>query len=316
MTYSPLTTETMPPTGLTLINGKRVHKWSSRPAGTKIRGLNVHHHADTGTGGIDRLVKSSAKASANYIIRTSGALIGSVPEEYRAWTTSSAAADNDKITVEIQNSTGAPEWRISDAAWTTLVRLYADLAERHGFAPTRANVKGHQEYGVATACPGPYLLPRLGQVAAEAAALGGAAPVDKPAAPAPAKPAPAPAAPTGLTADGFWGAATTRRGQAVLGTPEDGVVTNQTSAWRPGNPGLTSGWDWTGKPGDGGSQFIAAHQRLLAQRGHYKGAIDGKAGPQYFRALQADLDTPADGVVSSPSRMVIALQQRLNEGRI
>ena len=172
MTYSPLTNEAMPPTGK-YWNGKAwVNKWSPRPAGVRVNGLNVHHHAATSDAGIYRLVTSNDPASANYIIRNNGSLIGSVPEEFRAWTTSAYVNDDDKITVEIQNETGAPDWRISAAAMATLIRLYVDLARRYSFAPVRANLKGHQEYGVATACPGPYLLPRLDDVARKAAALG------------------------------------------------------------------------------------------------------------------------------------------------
>lgn len=167
MTYSPLTDLVRRPTGL--YNGKR--KWSSRPPNVRINGLNVHHWADTTMSGYRRLVESSDPASANYILFDNGTLVGSVPEEYRAWTTSSYDNDKDKITVEIQNSTGAPSWRISDKAMHTLIRLYADLAERHSFPATRSHIKGHQEYGVATACPGPYLLPRLDNVARSARTL-------------------------------------------------------------------------------------------------------------------------------------------------
>jgi hypothetical protein len=168
--YSPLIDQKMPPTGKAYINGRWVEKWSARPSGVKINGLNVHHWAGTGMSGLDRLVKSSDPASTNYLILNDGTLIGSVPEEYRAWTTSAYVNDDDKITVEIQNETGGPSWRISDAAMATLIRLYADCAKRHKFSPVRANLKGHQEYGIATACPGPYLLPRLDDVARKAAA--------------------------------------------------------------------------------------------------------------------------------------------------
>lgn len=168
MTYSPLTDKRMPPTG----RYQGGVKWQARPSGVRINGLNVHHWASTNLSGLDRLVKSSDPASANYLILNDGTLIGSVPEEFRAWTTSAYANDDDKITVEIQNETGAPSWRISDAAMETLIRLYADIARRHKFPPTRAHLKGHQEYGIATACPGPYLLPRLDEVARKAAALG------------------------------------------------------------------------------------------------------------------------------------------------
>lgn len=167
MTYSALTDLERPPTGKYM--GR--NKWSSR-GGQKVDGMNVHHWASTGMGGYSRLVESGEPASANYLILNDGRLIGSVPEEYRAWTTSSFANDDDKITVEIQNQTGAPSWSISPAAMRTLIELYADVARRYGFSPVRANLKGHREYGVATACPGPYLSPRLDFVAEEAAKLG------------------------------------------------------------------------------------------------------------------------------------------------
>jgi len=175
MTYSPLTDKKMPPTG----RYQGGVKWQARPAGVRINGLNVHHWASTNLSGLDRLVKSNDPASANYLILNDGTLIGSVPEEFRAWTTSAYANDDDKITVEIQNETGAPSWRISDAAMATLIRLYADIARRHKFPPTRAHLKGHQEYGIATACPGPYLLPRLDEVARKAAALGNSTPTQE-----------------------------------------------------------------------------------------------------------------------------------------
>jgi N-acetyl-anhydromuramyl-L-alanine amidase AmpD len=160
VTYSSLIDLKLPPTA---------RKWSSR-GGRRPNGMIVHHWASTSMAGRDRLVYSSDPASANYLIYNDGRLVGSVPEEYRAWTSSSFAADDDKITVEIQNETGAPGWKISAAAFATLVRLYADVARRNGFAATRGNLFGHRDF-YATACPGPYLYPRLGEVATQAAAL-------------------------------------------------------------------------------------------------------------------------------------------------
>lgn len=304
MTYSPLTDEIRPPTG----RYRGGPKWSPRPSGGRIRGLNVHHWAGTGLSGLRRLIESSDPASANYLILTDGTLIGSVDERYRAWTTSSYAADADKITVEIQNSSGAPHWRISDAAMSTLVALYRDLGSRYGFPTTRANLRGHQEYGVATACPGPYLLPRLDDVARRASL--GATPVSKP-----IRGPQSAGGPSRLAVDGWWGSATTRRLQEALGTMPDGIVSSQEDAWRARNPGLTTGWDWTARR-PRGSQAIRAHQELLRSRGLYLARLDGLLGPQYVRALQADLHTTADGVISARSRAVMALQERLNEGKI
>lgn len=306
--YSPLVEAIRPPTG----RYKNGPKWSERPDGYKINGVNVHHWAGTSMSGFDRLVKSNDPASANALILNSGTLIGSVDERLRAWTTSDYDNDKTKITVEIQNQTNGPDWRISDAAMDTLVRFFADCAAYHDFAPTRSNLKGHQEYGIATACPGPYLLPRLDDVARAAAALGGTP--SKPHNPKPVKPF----NPENdkLEVDGVWGRDTTVKAQTVLGTKADGVISNQTRAWKNGSPGLAAGWDWTGEESDGGSTFIAKHQALLKKRDFYDGKLDGKAGPKYFSALQRDLGTPVDGKVSKPSRMVAALQKRLNSDRI
>lgn len=304
--YSPLVDEVMLPTGR--YNGQR--KWSPRPDGAKIEGLVVHHHATTSNAGIDRLVKSNDPASANYIIRDNGNLIGSVPEEYRAWTSGSAEVDNVHITVEVQNSTGAPTWKISNAALATLVLLYADVAKRRKFEPVKSNIPGHRDFA-ATACPGPYLYPKLGEVAQKAAALNGN--IEKPKPPTPSKPTP----PTSnkLIVDGFWGKAVTRRAQKLLGTTVDGVISNQTEAWR-SNQGLTTGWDWTGEAEDGGSEFVRKHQELLRSRRLYLGKIDGKIGPLYITALQKDVGTYPDGRIGYRSATVKKFQQKLNSGRI
>ena len=179
MTFSPLTRRT-------LTTSKRSSRF-----GTKISRVIVHHWAGT-AGGIERLVYSSDKASANYIILTDGTIIGSVPEKYRAWTSGSAAADRPSITVEVQNSTRGPDWKVSDAAIASLERLIADIAKRYGWSNIREGheVRGHRSFA-STACPGPYLWPRLGTIAKNALTiLRGSAPKPAPA-PSPS-PSPAP----------------------------------------------------------------------------------------------------------------------------
>ena len=159
MTFSPLTTKTLTTT-----------KRSSR-FGTKISRVIVHHWAGT-AGGIERLVYSSDKVSANYIILSNGTIIGSVPEEYRAWTSGSATADRQSITIEVQNSTRSPNWEVSDAAIKALEKLIADIAKRYRWSTIREGyeVRGHREFA-STACPGPYLWPRLGTIAKNALAI-------------------------------------------------------------------------------------------------------------------------------------------------
>ena len=180
MTFSPLT-------DVILETTKRSGRGNAR-----VSRVIVHNWAGM-HGGIERLVYSTDAASSNYIILSqaykmpragrrlngstvpagtvlpAGTIIGSVPEEYRAWTSGSAAADNSSITFEIQNSTPAIPGEISQAAWNSSVRLLADIAKRYRFPKIEfgSTVRGHKEFQD-TSCPGPWLWPRLPQLAADA----------------------------------------------------------------------------------------------------------------------------------------------------
>lgn len=159
MTFSGLTTGTLP----------HHNKYTSRH-GRRITRVIVHHWAGT-VGGDVSLASPGREASTNYILYGDGRLVGQVPEEYRAWTSGSWDADASSITIEVQNSTNAPEWCVSNQAIAKLTILIADVARRYGWGSiNRTNVRGHQEFA-ATACPGPYLYPRLGSIAANANAL-------------------------------------------------------------------------------------------------------------------------------------------------
>lgn len=110
--------------------------------------------------------------SANYVIGDDGTIISCVPEEYRAWTSSSEDNDTQAITVEVCNSTGDPEWRVSDAALEALINLGVDICRRYnlpGFTWT-GNKNGtltiHKMFW-ATACPGPYLESKMPYIAEE-----------------------------------------------------------------------------------------------------------------------------------------------------
>lgn len=164
---------------------------------------------------------------------------------------------------------------------------------------------GHQDApGAQTACPGRYAQALIDDINRGEYRADGAVEVDNPITP----PKPSTPAKDDLTVDGFWGGNTTRRLQRVLGTTVDGVVSSQSRAWKAANPGLTTGWEWVAKPQ--GSRVIAALQNRL---GSYP---DGILGPDTIRDLQRHLGTPVDGVLSRESRAIMALQRRLNEGKI
>lgn len=121
---------------------------------------------------------------------------------------------------------------------------------------------------------------------------------NKPASPKPSKPKSA-----SLTVDGKWGSDTTRALQKALGTPVDGVISNQ-----PRNA-VTNALYGGVTFGSSGSPMVRALQRKIGAK------ADGKLGPETVRKLQKYLGTPVDGVISRPSSpMVKELQCRLNKG--
>lgn len=164
MGFSSLTSRTIPNHG----------KYSSR-RGVRISRVNVHHWAGT-SGGESRMTDPNADVSCNYLILSTGEVVGNVDEAYRAFTSGSWDADAPAITIEVQNSAttvvngdnnNPASWPISDAAYRSLINLIADIAKRYGWgAVTRAEVRGHREFS-STACPGGFLWHRLSDVAGQ-----------------------------------------------------------------------------------------------------------------------------------------------------
>ena len=138
------------------------------------KGITVHHMAATAFDSAgSRFSNQSQKASAHYGVGP-GYWCQYVSEDDGAWHGGCDFANLETIGIECVNSTGAPDWRLDDATLDALARLMADIAVRHGWAALKhgTNVWGHREmtaYGAeATACPGPYLWPRLDEVIAKA----------------------------------------------------------------------------------------------------------------------------------------------------
>lgn len=160
MTFSPLISGTLP----------HHNKFSSR-AGASVNRVIQHHWASTSLAGEAALVSPTTKKSVNYLVYNDGTIKGQVPEEYRPWTSGSAAVDNSSITIEAQNQTSGPEWKVSDAAINSIVRLIAEIATRRGWGSYSTDTyRGHREFA-STACPGPYLWPRLQSIRDAANAL-------------------------------------------------------------------------------------------------------------------------------------------------
>lgn len=141
-------------------------------AGQKICKFTPHHMAGILTGkqcAVNVFQKPGREASANYCIGNDGDIVCDVYEEDRAYTSSSRSNDRQAITVEVSNCEIGGQWRISDAAWNSLVNLAEDVCRRHGFrlsydGTSNGSLTTHDMFSN-TNCPGPYLKGKLNELA-------------------------------------------------------------------------------------------------------------------------------------------------------
>ena len=129
----------------------------------KISEITVHHAAGiVSVDALGRLWQKKGRAGSSHY-GVSGAQIGQyVSEDDIAWTNSNWSANCRAVTIEVSNSSGAPNWEVSDTSMQTLVKLVADIARRNGLFPlvVGKTLTYHSMY-TATACPGPYLKSKL-----------------------------------------------------------------------------------------------------------------------------------------------------------
>lgn len=113
--------------------------------------------------------KPNRIASANYCIGNDGDIVCNVYEEDRAYTSSSRVNDNQAITVEVSNCEIGGQWKISDAAWNSLVKLAVDVCRRYNFklvydGTPNGSLTRHNMFANTT-CPGAYLQGRFQELA-------------------------------------------------------------------------------------------------------------------------------------------------------
>lgn len=138
----------------------------------KISKITIHHCAgNCSVETIGNIFKpASRKASSNYGIGTDGRVGLYVEEKNRAWTSGSAENDQQAITIEVSNNSGAPNWTVSDKAYAKLIDLCVDICQRNGIKSLNwtgdktGNLTCHYMFQ-ATACPGPYLKGKMGDIA-------------------------------------------------------------------------------------------------------------------------------------------------------
>jgi hypothetical protein len=250
-------------------------------------------------------------ASSNYGIGSDGRIAAYVDEDYGAWTSGSRYNDCRAITFECANY---GDGSFSDACWSSLVALCADICRRYGFRG--AVFTGDTDYDEVpdgymlltmhrwfqeTDCPGDWAASRFGQLAEDInAAMDGETPSVGPRNNTRGGK---------LDVDGCCGYNTVLDMQHALGTYEDGVISGQWRGYEDDLPAVYS-IEWGGQ----GSQMVFALQEMV-------GAFtDGVWGPNTSEHLQRWLiakgyscgGAGADGMFGSHS--VEALQRCLNDG--
>lgn len=174
--------------------------YTSGRGGCDIKGIVIHHAVATNLDSVAAVFSRQGRnGSAHYGVNH-GSVDQYVREDDIAWHCSNWWGNQHTIGIETCNSTLAPNYEIADDTMETLVKLVADIAKRHNLGRLYYNpsedcstITGHKDWqGAKTACPGPYLYPRLQEICDRAnAILDGGTPAPAPQ-PAPA-PAPAPA---------------------------------------------------------------------------------------------------------------------------
>lgn len=142
----------------------------------------IHHNATTSKEAAigTWVIGSGAYTSAHYEI-ANNEIIGTLGENYVAYHAGGTGGsdvptisdiNNRSIGLEFLNSTGAPDWEVSDETLHSGGKLLADICERYGLPIDRNTIKLHREI-TATACPGGLDIDKLIQYAREAAGVTG-----------------------------------------------------------------------------------------------------------------------------------------------
>ncbi len=158
----------------TLVNYTKISPSSNDPRNKDIKKITIHHMAGNltveGCGAL--FANPGRQASSNYGIGSDGRVGMYVEEKNRAWTSGNAENDYQAVTIEVANISGAPDWKVSDAALSKLIDLCTDICQRNKIEKLNytgdktGNLTKHNMFQ-ATTCPGPYLESKMQYIADE-----------------------------------------------------------------------------------------------------------------------------------------------------
>ena len=134
--------------------------------GFKPKRVVLHHAATTSLAVLLRLMMPGGRTVSAHAAIADDEIVSVVPESRRSFSLASSFFERNVLSAECVNSTGAPNWALSDRTHESIARWVADCSRRHGIRPHRDGnpktwtVIGHREVytihrrGYATACPG------------------------------------------------------------------------------------------------------------------------------------------------------------------
>lgn len=157
-----------------LVDYIKISPNSSNPRNKPITKITIHHAAGNLT--VEQIgnifANKERKASSNYGVDNYGRVGMYVEEKNRAWTSSNSDNDDQAVTIEVANITGAPDWKVSDIALNKTIDLCVDICKRNNIK--RLNFTGDKtgnltmhKWFAATTCPGPYLESKFPYIAEE-----------------------------------------------------------------------------------------------------------------------------------------------------
>jgi len=136
--------------------------------GNKIQEITIHHAATTSFDGIASTFQNPNRAaSAHYGVGQNNNVDQYVSENDTAWHCGNWPHNQRSIGIENVNLTSAPDWKIADSTFNTLVELVRDIATRNNLLPlvVGKNLFGHKDVSdKPTSCPF-ALEPRLQELA-------------------------------------------------------------------------------------------------------------------------------------------------------
>lgn len=138
--------------------GPAVRAWqlpwaSARTA--KVDGIFIHHQASTNDDESYFKTKNDRSSWPTFQVKASGETVEFAHPDTQQ-PSSTQGNNGNTLSIETQNTSGAPLWGISDASHESIAQIVAWASKRYGFPIDAAHVRKHSDV-YATACPGPSM---------------------------------------------------------------------------------------------------------------------------------------------------------------